>query len=110
MQAAEIEATRPGRRVLFSKGFLVAASNSKAIAFFTALFPQFLSVGGSSLPQLTAMVAIVGFVAFTVAFTYGIAGAWIQGLVLSRKFIGTFQKVIGGTFVASGIGLAVTRN
>ncbi|MDP9014992.1 MAG: LysE family translocator [Pseudomonadota bacterium] len=32
----------PGNRVLFSRGFLVAISNPKTTAFFTAFLPQFV--------------------------------------------------------------------
>ena len=95
---------------LFSGGFLVAASNPKAIAFFTALFPQFLSADGDSLPRLTSMVAVVGVIAFAVAFLYGLAGAWLKALDLSRRFMRRGYRVTGGLLVASGIGLVVARD
>lgn len=96
-------------RKLFGDGFTVALSNPKAIAFFTALFPQFLSTEGNSWPQLSMMVALVGIGAFAVALTYGCLGSWVRGLQLSRRFMSRLYKTTGGLFVASGFGLAASR-
>lgn len=102
---------RDGRpRKLFVSGFSVAISNPKAIAFFTALFPQFLSVDGNSWMQLCTMVVLVGFGAFSIAFFYGCVGAWVRGLELSKSVMTNVYKTTGGLFVASGLGLAATRN
>ncbi|MFK8034749.1 MAG: LysE family translocator [Hyphomicrobiales bacterium] len=102
---------RDGRpKKLFVGGFSVAISNPKAIAFFTALFPQFLSVDGNSWIQLCTMVVLVGFGAFCIAFFYGCVGAWVRGLELSKSVMTNVYKTTGGLFVASGIGLAATRN
>ncbi len=97
-------------RKLFMGGFTVAISNPKAIAFFTALFPQFLSVDGNGWLQLSMMVVFVGFGAFLVALFYGYLGSWVRGLELSRSFMTRFYKTTGGLFVASGVGLATSRN
>ncbi|MFS4581105.1 LysE family translocator [Phaeobacter sp. C3_T13_0] len=95
---------------LFSSGFTVAASNPKAIAFFTALFPQFLSADGNSIGQLVGMVLVVSASAFTVAAFYGCFGAYVRGLELSRSVMTRVYKATGGLFVASGVGLAASRN
>jgi len=107
--AATALADRRPRR-LFLGGFSVAISNPKAIAFFTALFPQFLSSGGNSWAQLGVMVALVGIGAFAVAFFYGCLGAWVRGLELSKSVMTKAYRATGGLFVASGLGLAVSRN
>ncbi|ASP33977.1 LysE family translocator [Labrenzia sp. VG12] len=104
------ERTREPSHKLFTAGFTVAMSNPKAIAFFTALFPQFLSVEGNSLEQLTGMVLLVGLSAFSVALFYGCLGAWVRGLKLSRAVMTRVYKTTGGLFVASGIGLAASRS
>ncbi|MBO9467924.1 LysE family translocator [Tropicibacter sp. R15_0] len=95
---------------LFSGGFTVALSNPKAIAFFTALFPQFLSTAGNGLGQLAGMVLTVCLSAFAVAAFYGCLGAYVRGLDLSRVLMARIYKTTGGLFVASGVGLAATRN
>lgn len=95
---------------LFMSGFTVAISNPKAIAFFTALFPQFLSSDGNSFAQLATMVILVGISAFSVAFLYGIIGAWVHGMELSKRIMTRVYKMTGGLFVASGLGLVLSGN
>ncbi|MEZ5823597.1 MAG: LysE family translocator [Geminicoccaceae bacterium] len=95
---------------LFASGFMVAIGNPKAIAFFTALFPQFLSPSADSFTQLALMVAVIGVVALSVASFYGCIGAWVRGLELSRRIMQRIFKATGGLFVAGGIGLAFSRN
>ncbi|WP_414834114.1 LysE family translocator [Afifella sp. YEN Y35] len=107
---ADVDRCKTARRKLFMSGFTVAISNPKAIAFFTALFPQFLSLEGNSFAQLGGMVAVVAFIAFSVALFYGCVGAWVRGLELSRKVMSRIRKTTGGLFVASGVGLALSRN
>ena len=107
--SAEDGPTEPAFR-LFSGGFTVAASNPKAIAFFTALFPQFLSSEGNSIGQLAGMVFVVCVSAFAVAAFYGCLGAYVRGLELSRAFMTKVYKTTGGLFVVSGFGLAASRN
>ncbi|WP_150525131.1 LysE family translocator [Roseibium sediminis] len=97
-------------RQMATSGFMIAASNPKAIAFFTALFPQFLTAGESSFWHLASMVLVIAVVAFTVAALYGIAGAWFRSLELSRRLMQRVYKLTGGLFVVSGIGLAASRN
>ena len=100
--------TRP--HGLFISGFTVAISNPKAIAFFTALFPQFLSPTGNSTGQLATMVVLVAVCAFLVALFYGCLGAWVRGLALSKTLMRRLYKTTGGLFVASGVGLAASRS
>ncbi|MBL3553167.1 LysE family translocator [Rhodovulum sulfidophilum] len=96
-------------RKLYSGGFAVAVSNPKAIAFFTALFPQFLSPDGNDIGQLMGMVLVVCGSAFAVAAAYGGLGAYVRGLELSRLVMTRVYKTTGGLFVASGVGLAASR-
>ncbi|EFO30401.1 lysine exporter protein LysE/YggA [Roseibium sp. TrichSKD4] len=97
-------------RNLFSSGFTIAASNPKAIAFFTALFPQFLTAGNDGFLQLAMMVCVIALVAFSVAVLYGLAGAWLRSLELSKKIMKRIYRATGGLFVVSGIGLATARS
>ncbi len=95
---------------LFASGFTVAISNPKAIAFFTALFPQFLAVDGNNWAQLSLMIVLVALGAFLVAIIYGSLGAWVRGLEFSGQLMSRVYKTTGGLFVASGFGLAVSRS
>lgn len=76
-------------RSLYWQGFITSAANPKAIVFFTALFPQFISAAQPLLPQFIAL-----------SLTYLI----IDGLFLcfygkfAEFFASTFQSYIGRHF------------
>ena len=48
----------PSDRVQFGRGFLVALSNPKTIAFFTAFLPQFVDPNLPAAPQLALMCVV----------------------------------------------------
>lgn len=95
---------------LFRSGFFVAASNPKAIIFFTALFPQFLGSTTGTNSQLFGMALTVGVVAFSVAMIYGILGARMRALNVTRSVIAKIHKATGGIFICSGVGLMAAKN
>ncbi len=102
------DAGRKARR-LFAAGFSVGISNPKAIAFFTALFPQFLTPETAAAGPLAAMVCIVCLGSFSVALFYAVLGSWVRGLHLSQRAMARIGKSAGGMFIASGAALAVSR-
>jgi threonine/homoserine/homoserine lactone efflux protein len=53
----------PDERVYFWRGFLVALSNPKTIAFFTAFLPQFVDPSLPAAPQLAVMCAVSALLA-----------------------------------------------
>src|SRR5205807_730440 len=59
--SAELANSAPGTEVragrLFGQGFLVTLSNPKPIAFFMALFPQFVTSGSGYLGQFAVLAA-----------------------------------------------------
>ncbi|MFQ6550305.1 LysE family translocator [Aestuariibius sp. 2305UL40-4] len=103
--------TRPSRTAtaLFRGGFAVAIANPKAIAFFTALFRQFLSHEGGTVTQLAGMTAICGAGAFLVAMTYSVFGDRVRQLELSQGLMIGLQRSVGGMFFLSGVGIAFAR-
>lgn len=95
---------------LFSSGFLVAASNPKAIVFFTALFPQFLGTDNVAPGTLVMMVVLTGLIAFAVAAIYAGLGARVRAMQITRKTMARLHRLTGGLFVTGGIGLAMSRS
>ncbi|WP_404400448.1 LysE family translocator [Pelagibacterium halotolerans] len=97
----------PVPRWMFRDGFLVAASNPKAILFFTALFPQFLGNSEAVLGRMVVMSALVGVTAFAVAALYAGLGARICAMHITQRIMQRLHKAVGGLFVFAGIGIVV---
>ncbi|NRB18185.1 MAG: LysE family translocator [Rhodobacteraceae bacterium] len=95
---------------LFSSGFLVAASNPKAIIFFTALFPQFLGAAETAYSQMALMIMLAGVIAFSVAMIYAALGSRLRAMSITQSAMTWVQKITGGLFVSGGVGLAVSRS
>jgi len=97
------------RRSLFRQAFVVTASNPKAVVFFSALFPQFLSDGSLSLAKATVMLVVVLVTTFACMMLYATAGARIQRLFRRPRFRTIFQRGVGATLAFFGLGLALDR-
>jgi threonine/homoserine/homoserine lactone efflux protein len=93
-------------RKMFLQAAFVTAGNPKAIVFFTAIFPQFIDPDVAFIPQCGMLMGTGGLIAFACFMAYAIGGQKIMRL-FSEASIGKYiNKVIGGTFIAAGIGLA----
>ncbi len=94
---------------LFLQGFWVAAGNPKAIVFFSALFPQFITSGQASLQHFSVMLGLLCIIAFACMMIYACGGKkvreFLKGSIVSRYV----NKVLGTAFVGLGISLACTR-
>lgn len=90
---------------LFRQGLAVALTNPKAILFFSALFPQFLTPDAPVLGQfavLTSTFAICAMLAH--AFYVLLAGA-LKNQFAHPKRTRLFNRVCGGAFVLLGLSL-----
>lgn len=97
----------PNRLRLYGQGFIVSASNPKAIAFFTALFPLFIDHEAPLAAQFAVMDTTFVIMSFSSIMGYSLFAA------RSRRFLtGTgrkwFQRISGSIFVSFGIGLAAS--
>ncbi|WP_228712027.1 LysE family translocator [Halarcobacter ebronensis] len=89
---------------LFSQAFLIAIENPKAIIFFTALFPQFISKEGTSLSQYTLMTITLGFISMIL---YAIARDKATNFI-KNSFVGRYlNRITGGIFISAGCSLAL---
>lgn len=94
---------------LFNEAFIVAASNPKALVFFTVFFPQFINEGQNNLLHYSLLVIILGIIAFICMMIYSMSANIIKDLFNKTSLSKYFGKVIGSLFISLGAGLALVR-
>ena len=97
-------------RKMYLQSAFVTAGNPKAIVFFTAVFPQFIDTNGAYLIQFCVLMSICAFIAFSCFMIYAFGGQKIVSLFSKAKVGKYVKRVIGGTFIGAGIGLAASNN
>jgi homoserine/homoserine lactone efflux protein len=95
---------------LFIEGFVVTMANPKAILFFTALFPQFISRPRDSFWEFFVIVAVLLTTTFGCMMIYSFFGLKIAGLLKILKWRKAFQRLVGTAFVAMGVGLVAGKD
>jgi homoserine/homoserine lactone efflux protein len=99
----------PSDQVYFWRGFVVALSNPKTIAFFTAFLPQFIDPSLPAAPQLAVMclasvlLAVLGDCGW--AILAGLGRVWLMQPARA-KLLG---RVSGLTLIGGGIWLSLSR-
>ncbi len=92
----------------FWQGFVVVLSNPKALFFFGALIPQFLTPGGNALAQTVLLgatfIAVATPLDSSYAFLAGGAGKWLSRTRVKALEVGSGLCLIGG-----GLWLALAR-
>lgn len=99
----------PRRRVHFSRGMVVALTNPKTIAFFTAFLPQFVDPALPAGPQLAAMCVAWFALAGLTDSIWACAAGWSREWFLAparRKLLG---RVSGLALIGGGIWLSLVR-
>jgi homoserine/homoserine lactone efflux protein len=94
---------------MFIRSALVTAGNPKAILFFTAIFPQFINTNSDYLIQFFVLMTICLVIAFICFMIYAICGQKVVTIFLKYTIGNYIKKIIGGTFIGAGIGLAISR-
>ena len=97
-------------RKMYLQAAFVTAGNPKAIVFFTAVFPQFIDPNVSYIPQCGMLMGTGGVIAFGCFMIYAIGGQNIITLFSKATVDKYLNKIIGGTFIGAGIGLASSNN
>ncbi|WP_237153394.1 LysE family translocator [Oryzibacter oryziterrae] len=106
---ADVQSTDTSVRELMRRDFTMAITNPKAIAVFTAFFPQFLTADGPVWQQLTEMgVAFLVMEVGAVAL-YVLAGALLRGVLRSRNVFIWLNRVVGSALIAAGGAMALSR-
>jgi homoserine/homoserine lactone efflux protein len=98
-----------GNHVHFWRGFLVALSNPKTLAFFTAFLPQFVDPALPAAGQLAAMCSVTALLAALSdscwAVASGLGRAWFIHPARARLL----RRLSGVTLVGGGIWLSLAR-
>jgi threonine/homoserine/homoserine lactone efflux protein len=85
---------------LYREGFLVAATNPKAVLFFTALFPQFIDTKAPILPQFLALTGIFMAISYTSHLGYAMIASQARGALLKPFFAKWLNRIVGAAFVS----------
>ena len=87
---------------LWMQGFLTSAANPKAVVFFAALFPQFISADGAFWPQFLILSATYIVMDGLFLSAYGFSASWI-----ASRFKGTarvwIERLGGGFMIGAAI-------
>ncbi|MFT3665004.1 LysE family translocator [Piscinibacter sp.] len=103
------EQTESAQPRSFVRGFLVGASNPKALVFFTALFPQFIDPARPQFPQFLILCST--FVAFELFWliTYAALGSRAKQWLQQPGRAVAFNRATGGVFLAAAAALASAK-
>ena len=89
-------------RGLWMQGFITSAANPKAVVFFAALFPQFISPDLAFWPQFLALSATYILMDGTFLSAYGLGASWI-----AKRFKGSarvwIERMGGGFMIAAAL-------
>ncbi len=97
-----IDRSKTSLRILWFQGFITSASNPKAIVFFAALFPQFISAESAFASQFLVLSVTYIVVDGLFLSAYGMGASWV-----ASRFKGQSKariEEIGGVFM---IGAAI---
>lgn len=94
---------------LYREGFLIAATNPKAVLFFTALFPQFIDAKAPVLPQFLLLTGIFMAISYTSHLGYAMIASRARGVLLRPFFAKWLNRIVGAVFVSFGAMLLALR-
>ncbi|HTQ79374.1 MAG TPA: LysE family translocator [Thermoanaerobaculia bacterium] len=104
-ESAERTETR-GWRTL-TRGFALQAANPKALLFFVALLPQFLSLRQAIVPQMVVLGLTSEVIEFLVLASYGYLAGRAAEVARRPRFVTLTNRVSGGMLIAAGTGIAL---
>ena len=98
-----------GGNHLFLQAFAMQLGNPKAIVFFVALLPQFVTPDGNMFLQCFLLALVSAAIEFPVLLGYSAAAARGKALASGRQ-LPNFVEALGGTFlIGAGVKLAFQR-
>jgi homoserine/homoserine lactone efflux protein len=109
LHAGRPPAASPAGHVHFRRGFVVALTNPKTIAFFSAFLPQFVDPRLPAVPQLAVMCSVTVLLAAASDSCWAIASGLGRAFFLAparRRLLG---RASGLTLIGGGIWLSLAR-
>jgi homoserine/homoserine lactone efflux protein len=103
----EEKQTRPLR--MLGDGFVLQASNPKALIFFTALLPQFLDPRAPIASQVGVLALTSIVIEFVVLLGYGALAGRASTLAREPRYAVWTNRAAGAVLICAGAGLATIR-
>ncbi|MCC0030656.1 MAG: LysE family translocator [Brucellaceae bacterium] len=97
-------------RALMRRDFTLAISNPKAIAVFTAFFPQFVDPTMPAWNQLAQMGAAFLVMEVGAVALYVLAGVFLGRLIRSQRVFVHLNRLVGAALIVSGGTMAFSRH
>jgi homoserine/homoserine lactone efflux protein len=98
-----------GHQVHFWRGFAVALSNPKTLAFFTAFLPQFVDPSRPAARQLAVMCVVSVLLAAVSDSCWGIASGMGRSWFMQPRRVRLLRRASGLALIGGGIWLSVAR-
>lgn len=103
----KIRAQPKATRAIVLRGFLVALSNPKSLAFYGAFFPQFISPALPPGPQLAVLCTSFLAIAVTIDSLWALLAGRLRRLLAVH---GQWRnRITGSLLIGAGAGLALVR-
>lgn len=97
------------RGAVYRQGFLVAASNPKAIVFAAAFFPQFLDPTVPQGPQFAVLLVTFSVIEVAWYVVYAVSGQRLSVYLQRAPVMRAFNRLTGGVFVGFAALMALAR-
>jgi threonine/homoserine/homoserine lactone efflux protein len=106
---APAEAAPPGGHVYAWRGFVVAMTNPKTIAFFTAFLPQFIDPALPVARQLVVMCAVTVVLAGLLDAAWALAAGYGRAFLMKPRQNMLLGRLSGLVLIGGGIWLSLAR-
>jgi homoserine/homoserine lactone efflux protein len=107
--AAQPEPPPAGDQVHFTRGFLVALSNPKTLAFFTAFLPQFIDPALPAARQLALMCVVTVLLAAVSDSCWAIAAGFGRAWFMRPARARALRRVSALALIGGGLWLSLAR-
>ncbi|TFW03160.1 LysE family translocator [Oxalobacteraceae bacterium OM1] len=99
----------PSRGQLFVEAFLTAATNPKALLFFTALFPQFIHADQPLINQFLILTGVFMTLAYITHLVYATAASRARAALQRPALAMWLNRMMGATFITFAVALITFR-